>query len=66
MGLTDATSLVHNVHPSHAFLVVPDKESSTRSEPDMFPPFVEPPDPSDEECWLSFDSMSDVLIFPQS
>ncbi|KAF9047190.1 hypothetical protein BDZ89DRAFT_1099279 [Hymenopellis radicata] len=42
-------SLVHNVHPSHAFLVVPDKESSTRSEPDMFPPFVEPPDPSDEE-----------------
>ncbi|EIN09598.1 hypothetical protein PUNSTDRAFT_86034 [Punctularia strigosozonata HHB-11173 SS5] len=33
-------SQVHEIHPSHAFLVVTDKPARSRSEPDMHPPLA--------------------------
>ena len=41
------SSQVHDIHPSHAFLVVPDKPARSRSEPELLPPI--PLDPS-EQC----------------
>jgi hypothetical protein len=40
-------SQVHDIHPSHAFLVVPDKPARSRCEPEPLPSI--PLDPS-EQC----------------
>ncbi|KIK08918.1 hypothetical protein K443DRAFT_671967 [Laccaria amethystina LaAM-08-1] len=39
-------SQVHELHPNHAFLIVPDKPMRSHSEPDYLPNI--PPDPSEE------------------
>jgi hypothetical protein len=41
-------SQVHEIHPSHAFLIVPDKPARSRSEPDLISHL--PLDASDEQC----------------
>jgi hypothetical protein len=45
-------SQVHEIHPSHAFLVVTDKPARSRSEPDMHPPLLV--DHGSEQCESGF------------
>lgn len=42
-------SQVHELHPSHAFLTVPDRPVRSHSEPDFIPNPL--PDQNDEQCW---------------
>lgn len=41
-------SQVHELHPSHAFLAVPDRPTRSNSEPDYISPV--PPDSNEEQC----------------
>lgn len=54
------SSQVHEIHPSHAFLAVPDKPARSRSEPDPLPTL--PIYPTDEQCRLPLITLGDMLL----